>query len=164
MKKTIFLVTIFFFTCFASDAQDYSNQAKTYFSNYLTTSSMIELISNSLPTLDDCKMVFIGQNAYTYFGYIEEIKSKLKEEKAKENQTFKDVKIETFSTQDIQNGTGNYVIAMKDIVDKLNKYVIFYKVEFLKEKGDEYGISYKYWLNINGKWVFFPKPNSAFEN
>jgi len=146
-----------------ANAQNYSDQAKIYFAKYLTSKSMTELITKSLPTLDDCKLVFKGQNAYTYFGVIEEMKSKLGAELQKENETFVDIGIEIFSTQDIEQGKGNYAGGMKNIVDKLQTYVTFYKVELLREKGAEMGVAYKYWVNINGRWVFFPKPFTAFE-
>jgi len=166
MKKTIYTMTAVIFITLAAmtaNAQNYSDQAKIYFAKYLTSKSMTELITKSLPTLDDCKLVFKGQNAYTYFGVIEEMKSKLGAELQKENETFVDIGIEIFSTQDIEQGKGNYAGGMKNIVDKLQTYVTFYKVELLREKGAEMGVAYKYWVNINGRWVFFPKPFTAFE-
>jgi len=146
-----------------TNAQNYSDQAKIYFTKHLTSKSMIELIAKSLPTLDDCKLVFKGQNAYTYFGVMEEMKSKLSDELQKEDETFVDIGIETFSTQDIEQGKGNYAGGMKNIVDKLQNYVTFYKVELLREKGAEMGVAYKYWVNINGRWVYFPKTFAAFK-
>jgi len=166
IKKVIYTLTIVMFMTvhtFNAKAQNYSDQAKKYFSKYLTSKSMTELITKSLPTLEDCKLVFKGQNAYTYFRVIEEMKSKLGAELQKENETFVEIGIATFSTQDIEQGKGNYAGGMKNIVDKLQTYVTFYQVKLLREKGAEGGVSFNYWVNINGRWVFFPKPFNAFE-
>jgi hypothetical protein len=166
MKKTIYTLMVVIFITLPSmttNAQNYSDQAKIYFAKHLTSKSMIELIAKSLPTLDDCKLVFKGQNAYTYFGVMEEMKSKLSDELQKEDETFVDIGIETFSTQDIEQSKGNYAGGMKNIVDKLQTYVTFYKVELLREKGAEMGVAYKYWVNLNGRWVYFPKPYAAFK-
>lgn len=145
-------------------AQNYSDQAKTYFSKCSSSNSVVEIIVKSFPTLDDCKLVFKGDNAYTYFGKLEDIKSQIGSGVQRENQVFVENRVQVFSTQDIELGKGNYAGGMKSIVDKLQPYVTFYEITFLKVKGAEAGNSYKYWVNINGRWVFFPKPFDAFGN
>lgn len=144
-------------------AQNQSDQAKTYFSSYLSSESMEKLILQSLPTLEDCQSVFEGQHAETYFRSLEEMKSKPVNKPNEGNETFADLRIEYFSTSDIQQGKGNYAGGMERIVDKLQTGVIFYKVSLLRKKGDEYGLALNYWVWINGRWVFFPKPYAAFE-
>ena len=52
---------------------------------------------------------------------------------------------------------------MKNILDKLQSGVTFYNVNMLKEKGAEFGVAYKYWVKIDTRWVYFPKPWAAFE-
>ncbi len=165
MKKQIFFVSILFLVnTFNIQAQNYSEQGEKFFSKYLSQKAMTELAFKSLPTLEECKLVFKGQNAYTFFGKIQEFKNLLPTLKNEKNETFAEVDIEVFSTQDIEKGKGNYAGGMKNILDKLQPYVLFYKVEQLREKGAELGVAYKYWTNINGRWVFFPKLYSAFDN
>ena len=148
---------ILLFNLNSSVAQDYSQQGKLYFSGYLSTKAMSDLISNSLPTLEDCKLIFKGKYAYTYFGMLEEAKIELTKSINQENKSFEDVNLYAFSTQDILLGQANYASGiLKENIENLQPYVIFYKLEFLKLKGDTAGISYKYWVNINGKWVFVP--------
>lgn len=146
----------------SANAQNQSDQAKTFFASYQTSESMGRLIVQSLPTLEDCKTVFKGENAGIYFRAMEEMKSKSAVEPGQENETFADIEVDSFSTADIEQGNGNYAGGMARIADKLQSGVIFYKVSLLREKGDEYGLAYKYWVNIHGRWVFFPKPYSVF--
>jgi hypothetical protein len=157
------IVIAFLATTQFSFGQNYSEQAKTYFSKKLDSKVFLELCIKSLPTMDDCKLIYKGQNAYTYFGFIADMKSKFQEELKKPTETFVDLKVESFTTEDIHAGKGNYAGGMKNLADKLQPAVTFYKIDLLREKGAEFGVAYKYWANISGKWVFFPKPWTAFE-
>jgi len=143
--------------------QNNSEQAKTYFGKTLDSKAFLELCVKSLPTIDDCKLIFKGQNAYTYYGFITDLKSKFQEELKKPIEKFVDLKVESFTTEDVQSGKGNYAGGMAKIADKLQPAVTFYKIDLLREKDAEFGVAYKYWVNINGKWIFFPKPWTAFE-
>jgi hypothetical protein len=166
MKKQFLILSIislFILLSFTAFSQNYSEQAKTYFGKYLDSKAMENLFLESLPTVDDCKLVFTGQNAYTYFGYIADMKSKPNTEKQKEPEKFVDLKIESFTTSDIEQDKGNYAGGMKTILDKLQTGVTFYKVDLLREKGAEFGVAHKYWVKIESRWVFFPKPWAAFE-
>ena len=140
----VIILNLMFFT--SVYGQDYSSEAKSHFSKYLNTKAQVELISNCLPSIYDCKLVFKGINAFTYFGYIEDMKSKLSELEKINNKTFVDCRIESFTTYDIRNGKGNYAGGMEKIKDKLQHNVTFYRVTYLKEKDAEFGTSYKYCL------------------
>lgn len=138
-------------------AQDYSADAKVFFAKYLSTRSYFDLCKKSLPDLKDCKMVLKAEHAYTMFGAMGDIKNGLDSEMVnRNNEVFEDVKIEVFSTQDIELGKGNYAGGMKEVFEKLQPYVLFYKVTYLRKKGDDAGLAYKYWAYIHGRWVFFP--------
>ena len=164
-RKTYRMIAVFLMTLIAmsTKAQDQSEQAKTYFSGYLDSKSMAELLIKSLPTLEDCKSVFREPDAETYFKAIEEMKAKQGTELSEESEAFADVRVESFSTRDIEQGNGNYAGGMEGIKDKLQPDAVFYKVSFLREKDAERGLAFKYWGYINGRWVFFPKPYSVFE-
>lgn len=152
-----FLLLISFLIPFdkSTHAQNYSEQGKLYFSNYLSTASMTDLISKSLPTLDDCKLIFKGKYAYTYYGMLEEAKIELAKYLNQESKSFEDLNLNAFSTQDIELGQAKYASGiLKENLGNLQPYVIFYELEFLKTKGDTAGSSYKYWVNVNGRWVF----------
>lgn len=138
------------------------SEAMTFFSQYTDINSFHNFISQSLPTLDDCKLIFKNNgDAYSYQGMIENTKDNIVTNSFK-NQDISDIKIETFTTEDIKKGKGNYSGGMKDIVDKLQPNITFYKVSLL-ETGNEYGTSYKYWIKIDDRWVFFPKLWRPFE-
>ncbi len=144
-------------------AQDYSGQLKTYFMGYLKGSALLDMGMKSLPTLEDCKLVFKDEDAATYFKYVEEMRKKTGAETAKDTSVFVDVRIESFTSGDLVNGKGNFAGGMKNCADKIKPNCVFYEVNMLRTVGAEAGVSYKYWVNINGRWVFFPKPWRAFE-
>ena len=155
--KTIFLCLILVAITNILKSQDYSEQAKTYFGKHLDNKSLTELLKTSLPSLDDCKLIFKGQSANNYYGYIEEMKKKIATEQPKDMGTFVDLKLVVFTTNDIVQGKANCSGGMKTIVDKLQSNVTFYDVTLLKEKGAELGVSFKSWIKIENRWVFFPK-------
>ena len=111
-----------------SFGQNYTEQARSYFGNYMDSRSISNLYMKSFPTLEDCKLIFIDQNADIYFNYIEGIKSKLQDLQQVEFTKFAAVRIESFTTLDITNGTSNSDGGMKNIVDKIQPNVVFYKV------------------------------------
>lgn len=167
MKQKIYTMTAIFLmtlVTITASAQDLSDQAKNYFAKHLDSKSMAELILKSLPTLEDCKSVFKKPDAETYFKAIEEMKAKQGTELSEESEAFADVRIESFSTRDIKEGNGSYAGGMEGIVDRLQPDVVFYKISLLREKDAERGLAFKYWTYLNGRWVFFPKPYSVFEN
>jgi len=160
MKKITIILT-FLTASFYSFAQDNLTEAKTYFSKYLNTNNFMEDWIKALPTLEECKLVFKGTNADSCFNYIEEMKSKMKVETG--TPFYVDLQVESFTTVDILQGKGNYTGGMGKIGDRLQKDIVFYKIELLKTKGAENGMAYNYWVKLNGRWVWFPKPWRAFK-
>ncbi len=156
-KATHILIITIIMTVFTINlkAQDYSEQAKKYFEKYLTTELLYGVMIKSLPTLEDCKFVFKGREAYTYFGIAEEMRTSLSSKSEKENIKFVKVRIKNFSTQDVMQGNASCTGGLKNIKEKLQPYVIFYGVKFLKEEGATTGVSSRYWVFLNGRWVFF---------
>jgi len=142
-------------------AQDYSETGKIYFRQN-TLNKGAEAIKLHLPTLEDCKFVFNGTNPYTYYGFLEEIKKSWQENTQKDTGRFADVLVSCFSTQDIDLGKGNYAGGMTKTRPKLQPYVLFYKVTLVKNPGEDYGNSMKYWVNIQGRWVYFPGLHSFY--
>lgn len=159
-KATILFILTFFSSVYRLTvyAQDYSDQAKVYFSNYMSSKLMGELIVSSLPTKEDCSLIFKDSSAAIYYKTVQNKKTKFSNEIDKDITFYQGIRVSAFSKQDIQQGNGNYSGGMNDIVDQLKAYATFYRVEFLKDKNDDSGYVYKYWVNINGRWVFFPKP------
>ena len=141
-----------------------SEQAKTYFTKYSTGKLFTDACKKSLPTVDDCKLVFKGQNAYTYYGFVEDMKSKMNAEDKSEMDKYVATKIDIFTTSDIAHKSkGNYAGYMQNIVDKLQPNITFYGVNKFKKTTDEYGMNYKYWIKLGERWVFFPSMADAFK-
>lgn len=151
----IFISSVLSLECYS---QDYSEEAKAHFGQYLDSKSQTEMIVKSLPSLEDCKLIFQDKSAYTFYGFVEEMKSSLPDDESNENEVFADCRIETFTTYDIKDNKGNYAGGMKEIVDQIQSNVTFYRVTYLREKDAEAGVSYNYFVNIKGNWVFIPKP------
>ncbi|MDP2387370.1 MAG: hypothetical protein Q8M29_13425 [Bacteroidota bacterium] len=144
-------------------AQKTAEEAKTYFSSYKSTNTIMELISTSLPTLEECKFVFKEEFAQTYLDYANDMKGQLANSGNIKNEDFVDIGIETFTIQDLKDFKGNYAGGMTSVLPKLNDGLTFFKVEQLRTVGAERGISYNYWVYIRERWVFFPKPWRAFK-
>jgi hypothetical protein len=162
MKHFISSFVILLFSASSIFAQDAAKQ----FSTAKSKKEMLTLISKSLPTLEDCKAIYkTKEDAEFYFKFSENMKAKLAEEITKtEDEKFLDISFETFTTEDIAAGKGNYAGGMTKLNGKLNPAITFYKVELLRELGATSGMAYKYWAFINSKWVFLPKPYSAFKS
>lgn len=148
---------------FSICSQD-TEKAKAYFSKYMNTSAINALIAKSLPTKEDCKIVFKGEDADISYTYIEQLKNtSADQENPVTNENFVDISFQTFTTEDVLNQKGNYAGGMASLGDKLQPGIVFYKLELLREAGAEYGMAYKYWVNLKGRWVYFPKPWRAFK-
>ncbi|MFZ4546133.1 MAG: hypothetical protein ACOYN4_01790 [Bacteroidales bacterium] len=154
----LFVATLLTCLSFSAFSQNYSEQAKMYFGKTLESNSIENLCIASLPTIDDCKLIFIGTSAYTFFGFIEDIKSKMKDTEQRPSKTYVEVRVESFTSNDVVQGKDNYPGGMKEIAGKLQPGVTFYKIEYLKEKGAESGLVYNCWAKIDNRWVYFPKP------
>lgn len=155
-RKFLLSLIMPFMASISIHAQDYSAQAKEYFKKFLTPKGRIDLIKH-LPTLEECKMVFVGADAYTFYGAVEDMKKALAEESKRDTAAYVDISIESFSTQDIDLGKGNYAGGMTKVRQKLQPYIIFYRVNLLRTVGAQSGPGMKYWVCINGRWVYFPK-------
>jgi uncharacterized protein (TIGR02145 family) len=135
-----------------------SDLVKHHFLKYLDEKSINYLLINSLPSLDDCKMVFKDTNADKYFEKIKEINEHWKEniELSESNEIYVDCQIESFTTSDLY--LGDDLGGMERIKNKLQPNVTFYSVRYLREKDSQTGMVYKYFVNIKGDWIYFPKP------
>ncbi|MCD6066442.1 MAG: hypothetical protein K0S33_1268 [Bacteroidetes bacterium] len=166
MKRTIYLITLLLtaslFTQTLS-AQGKAAEAKKYFATTLSTKAVMDLIKTSLPTREECALVFSGENADTYYKMVQDVSAKLATEQVHNNENFVDNTIESFTTEDVIAGKGNYAGGMKNIESRLKPNVVFYKLELLREKGATSGMAYKYWVFVNNRWIYLPKPWSAFK-
>lgn len=135
-----------------------SDRVETHFLKYLDEKSINDLLINSLPSLDDCKIVFKDTNADKYFEKIKEINEHWKEniELSESNEIHVDCQIESFTTSDLY--LGDDLGGMERIKNKLQPNVTFYSVRYLREKDSQTGMVYKYFVNIKGDWIYFPKP------
>lgn len=144
--------------------QDQKAKAMSYFAKYKSKNAVNELILRSLPNLNDAKKIFVTEeDAKQYMLLVEALEKKMKEQPASDDISFAAVDINTFTIKDIKDGTTNYNHGLKEILNKFNPNVRFYTLKLLQEEGQESGMSFIYWMNVNNKWVFISKPQQAFK-
>jgi len=157
------LIIAFIFSSNFLYSQDYSKEAKNYFENYLSKKDFIDMCYNSFPSIEECKLVFKKQDAYTYFGFIEDLKRKFKRVNQKSiNQSFYKIEIVSGSSNEIIRDADKNSNGMHGIADKLKPNVIFYAVNVFLNEDDKQGNYIRYFVKINSKWVYFFKPEDAF--
>ena len=159
MKKIIFLLLLSSSLFGQTDAE----KAKIYFSQFADSKAVIEFCARSLPTLEECKMVFKDEYAGKYFASLEHWKTELTEETKNNTIKFYGLKITLFTAEDVRQDKGNYASGMKSIVNELQPNVTFCNFNMQQNAGDEgYGINYQSAVYLNGRWIFFPKPWRLF--
>ena len=148
------------YTVSTPDQQDFDR----YFAKFLNPELDPRLLLlQAQPTLADCREVFSDEyyknvhSLYSIFYY-----SILNEEKSLgDNLRDKDVyKQHSSSFSEVKDGKHNLPGGMSTIYNigalrpgKLRYYDISFQA-----KNSEHGISFKIWVYLNGRWVFFPKP------
>ena len=158
VRKGILYIGLLMALPFPSLAQDYTVKANDFFRKYTDSKALLELALKALPTMEDCKMVFKEKNAYTYFGFVEDMKKKMQEEATKPGETFKAVRVTANTSCDLERGQGDFPGGMTKCIGSFHSNVTFYAVTLLPEEGATAGVTYSYWIRIDGRWVYFPKP------
>lgn len=137
--------------------------AKDYFIHYLNPNEWKDWFLESLPNLSECKQIFKGDNAYIYFGHIQELKEQFqKEDLINADQRFLTCDIHLIGVQDIIDNGNNVPGGMKANIAKFQYEIVFYEVIYFKEITDQSGYMLRYFINIDDKWIFLPKPWRVF--
>src|ERR1700741_229708 len=118
------------------NAQSTAEKAKEFFKDYTSGDKTIGLLAKSLPTKEECSLLFkSADDAATYYAYVESMKPQLGQ--GKKGEDFMDVKIDTYTTEDIVNKKENYPGGMNSISTILQPGLTLYKVSFLRTVGAE---------------------------
>ncbi|MBC7861720.1 MAG: hypothetical protein IAF38_02025, partial [Bacteroidia bacterium] len=135
MKKFTFaLLPLIFFVSLAL-AQQTNETAKENFKKYLDGKIFMSYAARSLPTLEECKLIFKGTNADSVYEAMQEMEVKLAQG-GKGAETFADVRAESFTTEEMLEGKpGVYTGGMKRISEKINPKITFYKISYLRTVG-----------------------------
>ncbi len=161
-KKVIKLLLLVVLTTSNCFSQDLSDNAKKYFGNYMNSKKFYDMLVTSFPNQENVKLVLKDSSAFKYFDWLIANKSKMLK-KSDSAIVYEDIRIESFTTEDVLSDKKNYAGGMSKIKDFLKPAVIFYEVNYLKKKGDQFGMAFKFFVNINGNWLIFPKPWQAFD-
>ncbi|MEL6562435.1 MAG: SMEK domain-containing protein [Bacteroidota bacterium] len=126
-----------------------------------------ELMLRTQPTLSDCREVFSDEYFELMHLYYDVCFSAILDPRAnwEKFRVFDSFKITTSSYQEVQSGKHNMPGGIRDLVNdrvfRPGKYS-FHTVKFYP-KDSEYGSSFKTWIKINGRWVYFVKPWRAMD-
>lgn len=107
MKSLLLSISLWIFASVKLHAQTNSTLATNYFDNYLIGQKMVELCAVSLPTEEECKLVFKDSNATHYYGFIEYMVNNLQGITEKDTNVFIAVRVDTFTTEDVLVQKGN---------------------------------------------------------
>jgi hypothetical protein len=139
--------------------QNYKEQAAVFFNTFKKESTVQQYIINNLPTLEECKFVFKDNIADSFFAKITALRREVPDNMQLPDQSFEGgLKVTTFTSDDIIAERGEVNGGMLEIKEVFHPGVIFYKISFLKKKGDEHGLAFKYFVFINCRWIYFTKP------
>ncbi len=169
MKNFILAILCFSAMIFSEKgllAQDKSPTADTFFSAGLHKMTREILFVSSLPTLEECEMIFKPESAQRYFAgtrtYHKKIIDYLVMRGLAEVDATQDVKFEvdTFTMKDILAKKRNYAGGMQMIMEHYlpDLEMTFYSVAYMDEETDIYGTRYNNFVYLNERWVFMPKP------
>ena len=149
---------------FSSFAQDYLDETTSYFDQYLTSKAQFKLLEVSFPTLNDCKKVFEGKNARIYYERIQKIKNEITEiQSTIDLEVYVKSSVKSFSSNDAKSLDGRFSYGMDRIKEVLRPDITFYLIYYTDKHGWRSRYSpLKFFVNLDGKWVFFPKPTVVF--
>jgi len=164
-KRNILLyISLLFISVFNSNAQDAENDAINYFNQYLNNKDQFDLITKSLPTLEQCKVVFKDDFVSTYYDFASKLDKRLKIEISKlDYEEHAGCKIDSWNTNDLKTDNSSYNGGMDEYMHVLKPNIIFYRLTYLFENGSQSHDSiYKFFVNIDGNWIFFANPGIIF--
>jgi len=161
IKRFAFIFT--FLISIASFSQE-KDEVADFFNKYLTYKSQMEMIEKSIPTLEECKLVFIGDNAKTYHDAIQTVKAEIKRIKVEiPNESFVKSIYEEFNSDDAKANDKKTTFGMHRIAKRLKPGIQFYMVSYLDKTGTQSRLSpFKFFVKLNEKWLFFAKPTKVF--
>lgn len=133
-----------------------------YFNQFIKQNiSVNDLFLKAHPTLLDCKVVFSKEHYLKMFQrYCLEFEQLSNNHIENFYPKFKTFRIKTNNSTEIMQGYNKFAGGMGMAAEEgaFNYDVLFFKVEFLKNKSSEHGTSLSVFCYINNRWVFFPKP------
>ncbi len=165
-KNNILLyVGVLFVSIFNSSAQNHEKDVKEYFKQYLNNRAQLNLINKSLPSLEQCRVVFKDEYTSTYFKFVSNLHKQINAKMAQiDYEEHIDLNIDSFNTNDLKNKKSSYTGGMDEYIHVFKPNIIFHRVTYLFENGSQsYNSIYKFFVNINGNWVFFANPGILFE-
>ncbi len=157
-------LVLFLFIGFSLFSQEKSDAVTKYFDQYLTNKSIFEMIEKSFPTLEECQQVFIGDHAKVYLNGIQEVKKVIQNILSNpDSETLVKSSYEKFSSNDAKSEDGKGSFGMNRIKDVLQPDITYYLISYKTSDGSDSKFSpFKFFVKLNGKWLFFPKPTIVF--
>ncbi|WP_299113529.1 hypothetical protein [uncultured Winogradskyella sp.] len=163
IKKNILGICIILLSV-NSYSQNNESKAKAYFNQYLTSKEQFKLIAKSLPTLEQCNAVFKEVYAKRYYEFVSTLDKEIDSAFSKlDFEKHKDCKIESVNTSTLNSEKNSFNGGMDEFQHVFKPNIVFYRVTYVLEDGSEsYNSFYKYFVNIDGNWLFFANPGIVF--
>lgn len=135
----------------------------SHFSSFVNASSdeeLLEIYKQHKPTINDCKVMFKKDFYKTAYQNINYMYNSFDSQKKGLNSGFNDknyCRVNTFTTNDVINNSCEICPGkVKKLASKLNPNITCYIVKFLENEDSEHGITSTFFVEINGRWVYFP--------
>ncbi len=172
-KLSLLVMALIHFTnCKVFGQKIDENPSFQFFNSYLSSKDQYEMLENSFPTLEECKLVFVDNYAQIYFNWLNELKSTyFNSNLTKDFLTDFGMIRYAFSEEDktaINSGKTVFskvnfdFTSTNDFKVEWKKYyqpnLKLYRITFLIEAKDTEGFDYNAFVSINKKWKYFPKP------
>jgi hypothetical protein len=172
-KHSLLVIGVLLFTnCNTSGQKIDESPTFEFFNSYLSTKDQYEMLENSFPSPEECKLIFIDKYAQIYFNWINDLKSDyFNSSKRKDFLTEFGMIRYVYGQEDktgINNGktvfnkVNSDYTSTNDFREEWKKYyqpnLKLYRITFLIESTDTEGFEYNGFVSINGKWKYFPKP------
>jgi hypothetical protein len=123
----------------------------------------LEFLRTMIPTLEDCRTVFKGNGANLVHSFTKSMFGDMTRSASDFSVAYVDFRTSHFSVEDAMRSPEALRSGMMRIREYLLPGTTFYQVTYLEEAGSEFGVTYRYFVQVGDHWVYFPKPWRAFE-
>lgn len=162
MRKILTLMPLLLWASFSRAQTDLDAEFEKLAMRGLST-DLATFLTDMAPTLEDCKAVFKADAAKLVHDFSAELLAETRKGSDDLPDGFVDFRTAKFRTEEALTDQTAVTGGMRDARDHLLPGITFYQVSYLREKGAEFGVTYRYFVKVGEHWVFFPKPWRAFQ-
>lgn len=167
MRRAFWVCCLFLFACASRlSAQSLDDELKAL-GMKASNGKMSQAFLDMQPTLEDCKAVFTADGAEKVFKYCDTVFALMRnppEDMEEEDAAFVDAVSMSFTTEEALADPRILTGGMRASSSYLLPGVRWHQMRFLRNVGDEQGVTFRYFVKVGDHWVLFPKPWRALQN